>query len=232
MPGREGPLALSPTTTISAAVTIVRLLCIPAANARTTSPELDAYRDFVRHSEPRRLLTVARDAMEHHWSGSTSADSTAAAPVWPDVGSATPYRAGLSETVRALAIESLHAELVRLTLRSDRGFRWVTVEEPRPAGLEVSELLPSGAQWPYGTHAEQRDDRNVFFLEEVPKGETGSSISPEPRWAGRSPGCRSQRTRCTSPSSWSAPKRRVSESRRLSSTVPPIRRRARSLVPG
>jgi uncharacterized protein YfaS (alpha-2-macroglobulin family) len=69
-------------------------------------------------------------------------------------------------------VEIGEALLVRLTLRSDRGVRWVAVEEPRPAGLEVSELLPAGAQWPYGTHAEQRDDRNVFFLEEVPKGET------------------------------------------------------------
>jgi uncharacterized protein YfaS (alpha-2-macroglobulin family) len=69
------------------------------------------------------------------------------------------------------SIEIGEAILVRLTLRSDRAVRWVVVEEPRPAGLEVSELLPAGAQWPYGTHAEQRDDRNVFFLEEVPKGE-------------------------------------------------------------
>src|SRR5688572_13420320 len=127
MPGRTGRRGLSPTGSLLAAVTIGWLLCVPAANARTTSPELDAYRDFVRHSDARRLLTVARDAMERYWSESTSVDSTAAPPVWPDapvgvylslvdrtgtracVGSATPYRAGLSETVRALAIESLQA---------------------------------------------------------------------------------------------------------------------------
>jgi AMMECR1 domain-containing protein len=137
MPGRAGPRALSPTTTISAAVTIGWLLCAPATNARTTSPELDAYRDFVRHSEARRLLTVARDAMERYWSESTPVDSTAAVPVWPDapvgvylslidrtgtracVGSATPYRAGLSETVRALAIESLQADRRRPPIRRE-----------------------------------------------------------------------------------------------------------------
>jgi AMMECR1 domain-containing protein len=128
VPRRAGLRVLSLTGSILAAITIGWILCVPAANARTTSPELDAYRDFVRHSEARRLLTVARDAMESYWSESKCVDSTAAAPVWPDapvgvylslvdrtgtracVGSATPYRAGLSETVRALAIESLHAD--------------------------------------------------------------------------------------------------------------------------
>ena len=62
--------------------------------------------------------------------------------------------------------------LVRLTLRATRALRWLLVEDPRPASFEVSELLPAGAQWPYGTHAEQRDDRNVFFIDEAPEGET------------------------------------------------------------
>ncbi len=62
--------------------------------------------------------------------------------------------------------------LVRLRMRANQDLRWIMLEDPRPAGFEVGELMPAGAEWPYDMHAEQRDDGNVFFLEEVGKGET------------------------------------------------------------
>ena len=136
MPSRAGRAALSLAVSILTASAIALLSSIPGANARTPSPELDAYRDFVQRPEARRLLAVARDAMERYWGGAASVDSTTA-PVWPDapvgvylslvertgtracVGSAAPIRAGLSETVRALAIESLQADRRRPPIRRE-----------------------------------------------------------------------------------------------------------------
>jgi AMMECR1 domain-containing protein len=136
MSRRAGPAVLSRTAWILAAAAIASVSPAPGANARTPSPELDAYRDFVRRPEARRLLAVARDAMERYWGAAASVDSTSA-PVWPDapvgvylslvdrtgtracVGSAIPLRAGLSETVRALAIESLQADRRRPPIRRE-----------------------------------------------------------------------------------------------------------------
>jgi len=109
-----------------------RLLCAafllaPAlSSAAVTDPTLDAYRAFARSPSAKRLLAVARDAMRCHW-GERAARDTTEIP-WPGaprgvyvtlsdghstracVGSATPYRGGLVETVRALAMQSLQAD--------------------------------------------------------------------------------------------------------------------------
>jgi uncharacterized protein YfaS (alpha-2-macroglobulin family) len=74
--------------------------------------------------------------------------------------------------------------MVRLTLKAARDLRWLMIEDPRPAGFEVSELLPQGTEWPYGTHAEQRDDRNLFFLEDLEQGETVIEYLDRPEMAG------------------------------------------------
>jgi uncharacterized protein YfaS (alpha-2-macroglobulin family) len=74
--------------------------------------------------------------------------------------------------------------MVRLTLKAARDLHWLMIEDPRPAGFEVSELLPQGTEWPYGTHAEQRDDRNVFFLEDLEQGETVIEYLDRPEMAG------------------------------------------------
>jgi AMMECR1 domain-containing protein len=107
-----------------------------AADARTDTPGLDAYRDFAQRPEGRRLLAVARDAMRGYWDGAQGAD-TSAALSWPGapvgvylslvdasgtracVGSTTPYRGGLPETVRALAIEVLQADRRRAPIRRE-----------------------------------------------------------------------------------------------------------------
>jgi AMMECR1 domain-containing protein len=104
----------------------------PSSSAAPASdPSLDAYRAFARSPQAERLLVVARDAMCHYWGegkqrGNASWDVIEI--LWPDaphgvyvslsdgratracVGSATPYRGGLVETVRALAVRSLHAD--------------------------------------------------------------------------------------------------------------------------
>jgi uncharacterized protein YfaS (alpha-2-macroglobulin family) len=77
------------------------------------------------------------------------------------------------------------AVLVRLTLRADKALRYVMVEDPRLAGFEIDQLLPDGAEWPYATHAEARDDRAVFFLENVDSGETTLEYLLRPEIPGR-----------------------------------------------
>jgi uncharacterized protein YfaS (alpha-2-macroglobulin family) len=64
------------------------------------------------------------------------------------------------------------AILVRLTLHSDRALRWLLVEDPRVAGLEVEEALPVGAEWPWGIHAEIRDRKMAYFLDRLEEGDT------------------------------------------------------------
>jgi len=74
--------------------------------------------------------------------------------------------------------------MVRLRLQASRDLRWLMIEDPRPAGFEVSELLPQGAEWPWGAHAEQRDDRNLFFIEDLEQGETVIEYLDRPEMAG------------------------------------------------
>jgi uncharacterized protein YfaS (alpha-2-macroglobulin family) len=74
--------------------------------------------------------------------------------------------------------------MVRLTLKADRDLRWIMIEDPRPSGFEVSELLPQGTEWPWGTHAEQRDDRNLFFVDQLEKGETVIEYIDRPEMSG------------------------------------------------
>jgi hypothetical protein len=74
--------------------------------------------------------------------------------------------------------------MVRLRLQASRDLHWLMIEDPRPAGFEVGELLPQGAEWPYGTHAEQRDDRNLFFMDDLDQGETVIEYLYRPEMAG------------------------------------------------
>ena len=62
--------------------------------------------------------------------------------------------------------------LVRLTLRAQRPLSHLILEDPRVTGFEVDALLPEGAERPWSAHAEERDDRAVFFLDGVEEGET------------------------------------------------------------
>jgi uncharacterized protein YfaS (alpha-2-macroglobulin family) len=59
------------------------------------------------------------------------------------------------------------------------------IEDPRIAGFEVDALLPDGAEWPYGTHAEERDDRAVFFVERLDAGDTVIEYLARPEIGGR-----------------------------------------------
>ncbi len=64
------------------------------------------------------------------------------------------------------------AVLVRLTFAAPRAWSHLLIEDPRPAGFEVDALLPEGAERPWGTAGEVRDDRAVFFLGQLPEGES------------------------------------------------------------
>ena len=74
--------------------------------------------------------------------------------------------------------------LVRLTLRATEPLHWLMIEDPRVAGFEIEQLLPDGAEWPWGTHAEERDDRAVFFVEHLEAGETVIEYLVHPELAG------------------------------------------------
>ncbi len=64
------------------------------------------------------------------------------------------------------------AVLVRLTLSAPKRLSWLIVEDPKPAGFEIDDVLPAGADRPYGTWAEARDDRAVFFVGSLEPGDT------------------------------------------------------------
>jgi hypothetical protein len=76
------------------------------------------------------------------------------------------------------------AVMVRLTLRAPAALSWLILEDPLPAGFEVDALLPEGAEWPWTTHAETRDDRAVFFLDHLEAGETVLEYLVRPEMAG------------------------------------------------
>jgi alpha-2-macroglobulin len=77
------------------------------------------------------------------------------------------------------------AVLVRLTLRAPAALDHVMVEDPRPAGFEVDALVPEGAEHPWDLHAEARDTRSVFFLTDLPEGDTVIEYLARPELAGR-----------------------------------------------
>ncbi len=84
--------------------------------------------------------------------------------------------------------EALHigeTVLVRLTLTSAKALHYLSLEDPQIAGFEVEQLLPDGAEWPYGTHAESRDDRAVFFVENLDAGDTTIEYLIRPEIGGR-----------------------------------------------
>jgi hypothetical protein len=75
--------------------------------------------------------------------------------------------------------------MVRLRIKAAKPLRYLIVEDPRLSGFEVDALLPDGAEWPWYTHAEERDDRLAFFLDRVEQGETVLEYLVRPEMAGR-----------------------------------------------
>ena len=106
----------------------------PVAAARP-DPALAPYRDLARSPASRRLLAVARAALESHWSAVPP--DTAGAPDWPGaptalylslvrggvtracVGHPAPPRGSLAECVRALAEAALASDPRHPPLRRD-----------------------------------------------------------------------------------------------------------------
>jgi AMMECR1 domain-containing protein len=104
--------------------------------AAAPAPDVEAYRAFVRAPRAATLLAVARDAMKRHWGEGAKPREIPEVP-WPAaprgvyvsltdgratracVGSVTPYRGGLVETVRALAVQSLQADRRRPPIRRE-----------------------------------------------------------------------------------------------------------------
>jgi alpha-2-macroglobulin len=77
------------------------------------------------------------------------------------------------------------AVLVRLTLHAPAALDHVMIEDPRPAGFEVDALTPEGTEHPWDLHAEARDTRAVFFLGDLPAGDTVIEYLVRPELAGR-----------------------------------------------
>jgi hypothetical protein len=64
------------------------------------------------------------------------------------------------------------AVMVRLTLSAPKNLSWLLVEDPKPSGFEIDQVLPEGADRPYGLWGESRDDRAVFFVRSAEAGDT------------------------------------------------------------
>ena len=79
---------------------------------------------------------------------------------------------------------TVHLSGTPVQLRAPQALRWILIEDPRPAGFEVDRLLPEGAEWPWGTHAEERDDRSAFFLSTLDAGDTVIEYLVRPEVAG------------------------------------------------
>lgn len=90
---------------------------------------------------------------------------------------ATPLAAGESWKVG-------DAVLVRLTLHADRAMRWILVEDPRVAGLEVEDPQPEGLDRPWGAHVEVRDRLVAWFLDSLDEGDTVIEYLARPEVAG------------------------------------------------
>jgi AMMECR1 domain-containing protein len=109
---------------------------IVVATVIASSP-LAPYERLARSPSSTRILAVARAAMEDHWRAAAAGADTIQAPDWAGepvgvyvtllrgresracVGSATPTRASLGETVRSLAVEALSADRRRPPVRRD-----------------------------------------------------------------------------------------------------------------
>jgi len=76
------------------------------------------------------------------------------------------------------------AVLVRLTLHAAGALDHLVIEDPRPAGFEVDDLVPEGAEHPWDLHAEARDTRFVFFLGRLDEGDTVLEYLVRPEMAG------------------------------------------------
>jgi alpha-2-macroglobulin len=74
--------------------------------------------------------------------------------------------------------------LVRLTLRATRALNHLVLIDPRITGLEVDQLRPDGAEWPWSMHAEERDQGAAFFLDRIGEGETVIEYLMRPEMAG------------------------------------------------
>ena len=76
------------------------------------------------------------------------------------------------------------AVLVRLTLEAPKPLGYLMITDPRPAGFEIDATLPDGADRPYGTWAEARDDRATFFVRALDAGETSIEYLLRPEVTG------------------------------------------------
>lgn len=113
---------------------VASLLLPPSALA--SAAQLAPYARLAGSGEGRALLAHARASMRGYWAGAPARDA-AGVPGWPAppvglyvslargratracVGSAAPVRGTLAETVRALAVEALHADRRRPPVRRE-----------------------------------------------------------------------------------------------------------------
>ncbi len=74
--------------------------------------------------------------------------------------------------------------MVRLVLTAPKGLEHVMVEDPKPAGFEIEQVLPDGGDRPWDTWAEARDERASFFVSDLEAGATVIEYLIRPEIAG------------------------------------------------
>ena len=142
--------------TVLAAGLLLSAWAAPAVAARS-DPALAPYRELARSPGARRLLAVARTALERHWSGAPQ--DTARAPDWPGVptalylslvrggvtracvGHPAPPRGSLAECVRSLAEAALASDPRHPPLRRDELATLRIVLAFAGAGEPVADLM-------------------------------------------------------------------------------------------
>lgn len=74
--------------------------------------------------------------------------------------------------------------LARLTFTAPKALPYLLIEDPKPAGIEIDQVMPEGADQPYGLWAESRDSKAVFFVQSLEAGETRIEYLLRPEIAG------------------------------------------------
>ncbi len=145
-------------------VTITGARLQPGANTLELTAQgpgalLWAYEAEARVPSPGPATDVARLSVQREYLRATRVADRRGRPRWLTA----PFDAR-----QPLAVGD--AVLVRLTLTAPRALSHLLIEDPRPAGFEVDAILPDGAERPWSTSGEVRDDRSVFFVGSLPQG--------------------------------------------------------------
>lgn len=162
----SGPLGGAGKLGSAAGVTLTREQLRPGANALVLSrdgagPLYWSWTARANVPSPGPAVTESRLAVKREFLRAARTTDRRGRPQWlvSPLDPAQPLRVG-------------EAVMVRLTLSAPKNVRWIMVEDPRPSGFELDPLETVGLERPWNAHAESRDDRTVFFVDELQSGDT------------------------------------------------------------